>query len=253
MALRQAKIVTITSVKGGTGKTTLALSLAGELSLHKKTVLLLDLDLYESALAMQTASDPDRNLFTLIDDLKNNRYTSDIDYVSKYDDFLFVLPSPKDPRLASKITSKYIQIVLSKLKTRYDFIIMDTNHTMDSINLMAMDNSDEIFYCIEKDPIQIKNMKTIISIFGDIEKENYHIVLNEATRKMKGPISNYDANHMLEKEIEYTIPSSFTIKNIDDYTMEGKIMILDKKIRMHYKKEINCIDKMVNFLLTEKE
>ena len=188
MALRQAKIVTITSVKGGSGKTTLALSLAGELSLQKKSVLLLNLDLYESALAMHTGSDADRNLFTLIDDLKNNRYTSEVDYVSKYDEYISVLPAPKDPRLASKITNKYIQIVLSKLKTRYDFIIIDTNHTMDSINLMVLDNSDEIFYVIEKDPIQIKNMKTIVSIFGDIEKENYHIVLNEATRKTKGPL-----------------------------------------------------------------
>ncbi len=252
MALRQAKIVTITSVKGGSGKTTLALSLAGSLSLQKRSVLLLDLDLYESALAMHTGSDADRNLFTLIDDLKNNRYTSEIDYVSKYNEFISVLPAPKDPRLASKITNKYIQIVLSKLRTRYDFIIIDTSHAMDSINIMALDNSDETFYVIEKDPIQIKNMKTIVSIFGDIEKENYHIVLNEATRKTKGPLTNYDVKHMLAKEIEYVIPSSFTVKNIDEYVLDGKIMILDKKIRTRFKKEIEVIDKIVDFLLIEE-
>ncbi len=252
MALRQAKIITVTSVKGGSGKTTLALSLAGELSLQKKSVLLLDLDLYESALAMHTGSDSDRNLFTLIDDLKNNRYTSEVDYVSRYDEYISVLPAPKDPRLATKITNKYIQIVLSKLKTRYDFIVVDTNHTMDGINLMVLDHSDETFYVIEKDPIQIKNMKTIVSIFGDIEKENYHIVLNEATRKTKGPLTNYDIKHMLAKEIEYVIPSSFTVKNIDEYVLNGKIMVLDSKIRTHFKKEIAVIRKMVEFLLIEE-
>lgn len=172
--------------------------------------------------------------------------------MSKYDEYISVLPAPKDPRLASKITNKYIQIVLSKLKTRYDFIIIDTNHTMDSINLMVLDNSDEIFYVIEKDPIQIKNMKTIVSIFGDIEKENYHIVLNEATRKTKGPLTNYDVKHMLAKEIEYVLPSSFTVKNIDEYVLNGKIMILDAKIRTRFKKEILVINKMVNFLLIEE-
>lgn len=253
MALRQAKIVTITSVKGGTGKTTLALALAASLSLQKRTVLLLDLDLYESALAMQTGADPDRNIFTLVDDLKNNRYTSEVDYVTKYDTFISILPSPKEPRLASKITPKYIEIVLSKLKTRYDFIIIDTNHTMDAGNLMILDNSDEIFYCIEREPVQIKNMKTIISIFGDIEKENYHIVLNESIQRRKTPIANYDIKHMLSKEIEYIIPSSFAVKNIDEYVLSGKIMFLSSKFRNRYKKELEVFTKMANFLLMEEE
>ena len=45
MALKQAKIITVTSTKGGVGKTTLALNLAGLISLDKKKVLVLDADL----------------------------------------------------------------------------------------------------------------------------------------------------------------------------------------------------------------
>ena len=40
------KIITISSVKGGVGKTTLTLNLAGIYYLMKKKVLIIDLDLY---------------------------------------------------------------------------------------------------------------------------------------------------------------------------------------------------------------
>ena len=124
MALRQAKIITVTSVKGGTGKTTLALNLAGLISLDKKKVLVLDADLYGNAVALSTKADADRTLFTLVDDLKNNRYTADNDYVTKYNEYLSILPAPKDPRQANKIGNKYLNIVLSDaFLTVYDALV----------------------------------------------------------------------------------------------------------------------------------
>ena len=116
MALRQAKIITVTSVKGGVGKTTLALNLAGLISLEKKKVLVLDADLYGNAVALSTKADQDKTLFTLVDDLKNNRFISEQDYVTKYNEYLSILPAPKDPRQANKIGSKYTHIVLDEVE-----------------------------------------------------------------------------------------------------------------------------------------
>ena len=51
MAIKKAKIITIASVKGGTGKTTIALNLAGTYSLLNKKTLILDFDLYSGVFA----------------------------------------------------------------------------------------------------------------------------------------------------------------------------------------------------------
>jgi len=253
MALRQAKIITVTSVKGGSGKTTLALNLAGLLSLEKKKVLVLDADLYGNAIALSTKADADRTLFTLVDDLKNNRFTSDQDYITKYNEYLSILPATKDPRQANKIGSKYLNIVLSKLKPRYDYIIIDTNNTLDDFNLVAIDNSDEVLYVITNDPVDLKNMRTVVSIFTDIEKENYKIILNEATSTTRNYLTNYDIKHMIHANIDYIIPSSFTIKNIDNYVLEGKILTLDNKIRARYKKGITALEKIKDSILKKEE
>ena len=46
MALNNAKVITVTSVKGGTGKSTTVLNLAGVLSEIGKKTIIVDLDLY---------------------------------------------------------------------------------------------------------------------------------------------------------------------------------------------------------------
>lgn len=252
MALKQAKIITVTSTKGGVGKTTLALNLAGLISLDKKKVLVLDADLYGNAVALSTKADQDKTLFTLVDDLKNNRFISEQDYVTKYNDYLSILPAPKDPRQANKIGSKYLNIVISKLKPRYDYIIIDTNNTLDDFNLIALDNSDDVLFVITNDPVALKNMRTVVSIFTDIEKENYKIILNE-TVSSRNYLTNYDMKHMIHANIDYIIPASFTIKNIDNYVLEGKILTLDNKIRTRYKKGIQSLEKIKDSILKKEE
>lgn len=252
MALKQARIIAVTSVKGGTGKSTLALFLAALLAETKKKVLLMDIDLYGNAICMMTKSNPDKTLFNLVDDIKNNRYVEESDYVSVYHENLFILPAPKDPRQANKIGSKYLSIALSKLKTRYDYIVLDMNHTLDDFNLVALDNSDEILYMITNDPIDLKNMRTVVSIFDDIEKDNYKIILNEAVKNGRGYLTKYDMRHMVHDNIDYILPRSFHIKNIDKYVLDGKIAILDKKVRKNYTKGIEILEK-IKVSVMEKE
>ena len=48
MSLNKAKIFTVTSVKGGVGKTTTLINLAGIYSKLGKNVLIIDLDFYSS-------------------------------------------------------------------------------------------------------------------------------------------------------------------------------------------------------------
>ena len=51
MALNKAKVITVTSVKGGVGKTTTVLNLAGICSKIGKKTLIVDLDLYSGDIA----------------------------------------------------------------------------------------------------------------------------------------------------------------------------------------------------------
>lgn len=252
MGLKKAKVFTVTSVKGGTGKTTTLLNLAGIFSKMNKKILILDFDLYSGAIALSLNIPNEQDIYQLMDDLNSNRFKMIDPYLVKYNENIDVIPSLKDPRNASKINSKYISVILSKVIHRYDVILIDTNYFLNDITLIALDASDEILYILEGDPIDLKSMATRLTIHKDMEKENYKIILNEARTKDKEHFSKSDIKNVLKENVDYVIPKHFYIKNIDKYMLDGIILTLHKGIINSHKKGIDIFKEIANALLKEK-
>lgn len=253
MAIKKAKIFAITSVKGGTGKTTITLNLASAFASMGKNVLIIDLDLYTGGIALSLNVDNSTDLYKLVYDLNNNHFKHLSDYIVPYKDNISVIPSPKDPRTANKISSKYINGVLSRASTNFDIILLDTNHFMNDINLVAFDSCDEIIYVLKNDPIDFKNMKTMVSIYQDMGKDNYKIILNESVNKLNNYFSKYDIKNVIKDKIDFVIPSSFYIKNINKYVLDGTILIENNTIKRIHKKGVKAYNLIASSLLRENK
>lgn len=249
MAIKKAKIITIASVKGGTGKTTTTLNLAGTYSMLNKKTLILDFDLYSGGIALSLDVEINTDLYKLAYDMSVNDYKNINDYILKYNEFIDIIPAPKDPRYASKIETKYISAIIKKVTTKYDVIIIDTNHFLDATNLILFDKSDTIMYIMNNSPLDIKNLKSMIAIHKDMEKENYIVVLNESNLKLNEMFNNYDIKNIIKNDINYIIPATFYNKNINKFVLNGKIMILDKKVRLLNKKTVKVFNQMALDLL----
>ena len=131
MALNKAKIITITGVKGGSGKTTTTLNLAGVCSKLGKKVLLIDLDLYCGDIASILNKKYDNDIYSLFEDINDNRFDKIENYIVNYTDNLDYIPAPKDPRVARKITSKTLNLILYKASMKYDLILIaDKSHIL---------------------------------------------------------------------------------------------------------------------------
>ena len=134
MERNKGKIITVTSTKGGVGKTITTLNLAGVFSNLKKKVLVIDFDLYGGAVATYLNSKNDKTIFNLITDLSNNKYKNIDDYIYNHNEYISILSAPKDPRFANKMDSKYIPIILNNVVYKYDVILIDTTHILNEIN-----------------------------------------------------------------------------------------------------------------------
>lgn len=235
MAIKQAKVITVTSVKGGTGKSTMTLALAGILTSKKIKTVIVDMDLHSGVIAASLDLKNNKDIYNLVNDYMNHGLKELNEYITKYNDYIDVLPAPKDPRSVGKISSYYIDLILKKLKYKYDVILIDTNHIIDDLNLVTYDNSDHIIYLLTSDLMDLKNMKTMLAIYKDMNLNNYILVLNDAINREHINASDIDA--FLEKDIDYIIPNSFYIKNMQKLLLKGKILTLEKQ----YQKEKGTI------------
>ena len=245
------KIITISSVKGGVGKTTMTLNLAGIYCELNKRVLIIDLDLYSGGIAASLNVKNKKDIYTMIDSMANNRFTELKKYVTTYNKNIDVLACPKDPRMGAKVSGRYIPVIFDLAKKEYDVVLVDTYHILDEINLTALDYSYMTLFIITNDIVDLKNMKSLIRIFKDTDKKNYLILLNNSRDIRKYYLTLYDIRTIIKNNIDYTLSKNYYIKNIDKYTISGEILTLNNSINLFHSKDINNMKKMALDLIDD--
>ena len=250
---KNGKIISISSVKGGVGKTTMAINLAGIYYMMKKRVLLIDADFFGGGISVWLDSRNSKDIFMLMDGISNHRYSGIRDYVVSYNSGIDVLASPKDPRNALKVDSKYIPIIFEFARREYDIIIVDTNHIMNEINLMILDYVDTTLFMVTNDLLDLKNTKTFLNIFKETGKSNFIVCLNQSRDTGKDYLSLFDIRNILKCNINYTIPSSFYIRNIDKYVLDGEILTLNNKIYKSHAGDISRLEMIARELIKEAD
>lgn len=249
----KGKIITVTSTKGGVGKTINILNLAGVYSLLDKKVLIIDLDIYGGDIATYVNSNVEKSIFNLVDDFTYNRYRNINDYIFNYNENISIISSPKDPRLANKIDAKYIPIILDNVVYKYDVILIDTCHTLNKINIITLDNSDVILYMFTNDSFDLKNTKTFMSIIKDTGMDNVYTLLNESIYLDKTYFSMYEIRNIIKDNVDFTIPKSFHVRTLDKYIMDGVILTLNPNIFSTKTKDGSNFVMMAEKLLQTKE
>lgn len=253
MARNRGKSMCLFSAKGGVGKTITAINLAGIFKQLEKKVLIIDFDMTSGGIAVALNKVFEKTIYNFVDDYNNNRYKEFKDYVTNYDEHIDILASPRDPRQASKIDSSYVEIILDKAVHNYDVVLVDTNHNLNEFNISILDKADNILFIVTNDPMDLKNMKSLLSIFKDIERTNYKILLNNSRDPFKNYFSLYDLKNVLKANIDYSLSNSMFIKNIDSYIMDGKIITLDPKMPNVFNKDYSVFMTIATDLFEESK
>lgn len=235
--IRKGTSICITSAKGGVGKTITTLNLAGIYESMQKKVLIIDLDLTNGGIALALNCKYDKSIYTLFQDLSINNYDNFNDYVTKYDDFIDILPCSVDPRDAFKINDSLIDVILERACFIYDIVLIDVNHILSDLNLYTLDKVDKILFVTSNDLLDLKNLKSVLKIFEELDITKYKILLNNSCKPFNNYFSMYDIRNILKTNIDYTISSEFFIPDLDKFLMTGNILTLDKKVLKTYGKD----------------
>ena len=253
MALKKGKSMCFFSAKGGVGKTTNLINLAGIFEQLEKKVLIIDMDLYSGGIALALNKNFDKSIYNFFDDISNRRSDDITKYTVSVDGYIDILCAPRDPRDANKIHAKTIEDIINKAKLSYDVVLIDTNHALNDINLVTLQSVDQILFVTTNDPMDLKNLKSLLTIFDDLNFDNYKILLNNSRDPFKNYFSMYDIKHILKHNINYTLSSEMYLKDIDKYLMDGEIVSLDDKFAEIMSEDYQSFVVMATDLLSESD
>jgi pilus assembly protein CpaE len=180
------KLVTVFSPKGGVGKTTLAVNLALALSRREKSVCLVDLDLGFGDVAITLQLFPARTLADAVP-LEHGLDMESLDpLLTPHRDGIHTLVAPVQPDAKDSIPASLVSKVLRLLKTKFDFVVVDTEPSFDGHVLQAFDETDELLLVTTLDIPTLKNVKIAVETLDllNFPRNQRRLILNRADDKV---------------------------------------------------------------------
>lgn len=232
--------ICIANNKGGVGKSSTAAALGYAWSKMGKKVLFVDLDSQANLTSMISTLAPDQHASTIRDAFldKNNLI---IEHVEENVDLIpsELSPSNFDRDTAAVTGREYLlSDLLTPIKNKYDFIIIDCPPALGLITYNALIASDHLVMVSTADGLSYSGMVMIANLYSDVRSNsrlNSNLKLSGViiTRYEKNKLSDMFVSKIKEELgqafIEPIVPKATKIaqagsfhQNIFDYDPEGK-------------------------------
>ncbi|MBO8172217.1 MAG: AAA family ATPase [Bacillaceae bacterium] len=178
-----ARVITITSTKGGVGKSTIAANLATAFARKLLKVAVLDLDLQFGDMAILFDVKPRRTIYDWVNEEYNDAKIGVERVMIKHESGVHIFPSPLRPEFAEFINGQHVDTLIHQLKETYDVVLVDTSPALVETGLVAMENSQDILLVTTKELPTLKNSKLQIETLESLGlKDNIHLLLNRDSR-----------------------------------------------------------------------
>lgn len=180
---KKGRMVAVFSSKGGCGTSFVATNLAAA---NNTRTVLVDLNLQAGDLPLFLGIDPK---YSVADMAENRARLDDAlihSFVAPYSSNLSLLAAPKEADSADEIEPEHVFEVLQRLRESYDYVVLDPQHTFDSITLAALDQADEIVLVLTLDIPAIRSTQRALEIFDRLgyPRKKIRIVVNRWSKQI---------------------------------------------------------------------
>jgi pilus assembly protein CpaE len=180
---KKGRMIAVFSSKGGCGTSFIAANLAACSSTRS---ILVDLNLQAGDLPLFLGVEPKYSIADMVE--KRSRLDDQLinSLVTPYSSNLSLLAAPKEADSADEIEPQHVFEVLQRLRESYDFVVLDPQHTFDSITLAALDQADEIVLVLTLDIPAIRSTQRALEIFDRLgyPRKKVRIVVNRWSKQI---------------------------------------------------------------------
>lgn len=159
------EIITVTSGKGGVGKTNMSVNLGLILTQRKQRVLMMDADLYLGKLDIILGASPQYTLADLIDGTKTIE-----EVIMHHPSGLDVLPATSGDlnfMEADQRILKTLAEAFAAVQDQYDYIIVDTAAGISNTVLSMAFGADKVILVITPEPASISDVYAMVKVISN--------------------------------------------------------------------------------------
>ena len=204
----KGKMVAVFSSKGGCGTTFVATNLAA--SAAPRTCLV-DLNLQAGDLPLFLGVDPKYSIADMVENRSQLDESLMASFVTPYSSHLSLLAAPRQADSADEIEPQHIFTVLQRLREVYEYVVIDPQHTFDSITLAALDQSDEIVLVLTVDIPALRSTQRALEIFDRLgyPRKKIRIVVNRWSKQID--LDLREVEKFLGEPVIGFIPSDYQV------------------------------------------
>ena len=207
-------VLTIFSTASAVGKTIVSINMAAELARTDAQVCLVDLDLQFGDVCNYLQLKPEKTIADVQQAINVQGDECQVEeYIMPYahdETVFYVLPAPLKLEEAYNMSDKAIRTALQRLRSVFDFVIIDTTSMFSTLNLMLLDISTIVTFLGIVDFIPtIKNMKIGNDTLRNLnyDENKLRIVLNRSDAKTR--IGVKDVERLLGVPFDFVLPNDF--------------------------------------------
>lgn len=190
-----SKIITLLSLRGGVGVTTIAVNLAATLAREERgRTCLVDLSASSGHAALQLGLRPEPNWTDLRAELEDdNGPDSEVltTGLLEHESGLHLLASPVLPPVREELSGSMVANLLRALSERFEILVVDTPSVLSEATMTAVDAAAETCLVVAGEPASVQSTLGTIRALGERGSE-LSIVVSQTARAGRAPAKSVE-------------------------------------------------------------
>jgi len=203
---KKGRMIAVFSSKGGCGTSFLATNIAAATG---APTALVDLNLQAGDLQLFLGLEPRYSIADLVEGRARLDDELVKSLVAPYSANLSLVAAPKEADSADGIEPEHVFDVLNRLRECYEYVVLDPQHTFDSITLAALDQADDIVLVLSLDIPAIRSTQRALEIFDRLgyPRKKVRVVVNRFSKQID--LDLREVERFLGEPVTGFIPSDY--------------------------------------------
>lgn len=207
--VKRGTVISVTSPKGGVGKTTVATNLAvGLAQTAPNSTVIIDLDVQFGDVASALNLSPEYTLPDIVEASVSRDSMVLKTFLTLHPTGLYAICGSPDPAAADGVTPEALSDLIQTLATDFQWVVIDTAPGMTHHTLTALDHSNELILVASMDVPAVRGLRKELDTLQDLGMfaDHRHLVLNFADSN--GGLTVGDIETAIGASIDLTLPRS---------------------------------------------